>query len=49
MTSTVTEAHDTQFYNLHELEELAKRRLSRAAFDFYAGGAEDLASLRFAL
>lgn len=34
------------FYNLHELEELARRKVSKPAFDFYAGGAEDLASLR---
>ncbi|KAK9838620.1 hypothetical protein WJX84_010835 [Apatococcus fuscideae] len=39
-------ALDTHFHNLHELEELARTRLSKAAFDFYAGGAEDLASLR---
>lgn len=37
------------FYNLHELEALAKAKLPKPAFDFFAGGSEDLASLRSVL
>lgn len=37
-----------RFYNLRELEELARPRIPKSAFDFYSGGAEDLASVRYA-
>ncbi|HEY7355484.1 MAG TPA: alpha-hydroxy acid oxidase [Ktedonobacterales bacterium] len=36
----------TEWVNLLELEALAARRLPRAAFDYYAGGAEDEVTLR---
>lgn len=32
--------------NLHDLEELARQRLPRAVYDYYAGGAEDERTLR---
>jgi 4-hydroxymandelate oxidase len=32
--------------NLHDLEELARLRLPRAVYDYYAGGAEDESTLR---
>jgi 4-hydroxymandelate oxidase len=37
---------DLAFTNLLEVEELARKKLSRAAFDYIAGGAEDEVSLR---
>lgn len=36
----------TEWVNLLELEALAEQRLPRAAFDYYAGGAEDEVTLR---
>ena len=37
---------DVGFTNLLELEDLARRKLPRPAFDYFAGGAEDEVSLR---
>ena len=34
------------FLNLHEVEQLARERLSAQTFDYYAGGANDEVTLR---